>query len=162
MPIFTPDGAAINVNGSTNKVEGLYDVAFVRGATTTFEFFEDAYYRFALNAGHFSITAKTVARPTGVYGYNSNSVTTPGVLPVAAHSATWQAGSATIAVGTFQQISSIAIGVDYDDMQTFWLMTSTAPVKYRVTIMGGSGMSYIIERWDLSKIAATMKITLPN
>jgi hypothetical protein len=159
---ITTGSSPLKINNSTNLVDGLYQIAMARWNGGAFEFYEDAFFRFDHDlTGHFRVTAVGTAKSIGVYGFNSTSAGT-STFPIANDSDTWQGGYSSIAVGTFTQISSQSISVDYDDMQLFWIQSPNSAVKYRVTIMGGTSLGAIVERWNYSLLIVNTKITLPN
>jgi hypothetical protein len=151
----------MRLNNSTALVEGLYQVAVAKFATTGFEFYEDRYFRFSHVGNSLAIAAVGTAKSVGVYGFNSGS--TASALPVTTDADfVGVGGYAGIAVGTFTTVSNAGLSNDYDDIQVYWIQCASAPVKYRITLLGGSAIGAIVERWDLSLIAANVKITLPN
>jgi hypothetical protein len=157
---YADKSAQIKINNNNQRVEGLYQVAIVR-FTGNFEFFQDQYFRFDHNASAFRIAAVGTSRAVGVYGFNSGS--NAGTFPVSTDTDFIGVGGyGSIAVGVFTTISNAGISNDYDDIQTFWIMTASAPVKYRVTLIGGFEIGAIVERWDLTTIPANTKITFPN
>jgi hypothetical protein len=159
IPNYT-SSSPIRVNNSLSETAGLYRVAVCKFPNTGFEFFQDQYFRFDHNGNAFRIAAVGTAKSIGVYGFNSGSANAS--LPVSTNSIfVGVGGYGSIAVGVFTTISNAGLSNDYDDIQTFWIQCASAPVKYRVTILGGSAIGAIVERWDMSVIAANVKITFP-
>jgi hypothetical protein len=150
----------VQVNNGSGPGD-LYKVACARFSGASFEFFQDQYYRFDMSANIIRAAAVGIARPTGVYGFGSGSTT--ATLPAAADADfAGLGGYASIAIGTFTNLTSVGISNDYDDILVLWLETSSAPVKYRLTVMGGSEVGVIVERWDMSTITTGTKITFTS
>jgi hypothetical protein len=159
MPLSNPN-SPIRANNLTSEIPGLYQVAVVR-FPTALEFYEDPYFRFDFSSNALRVAAVGTAKSIGVYGFNSGS--TQSALPVAADADfVGVGGYASIAVGVFTTISNAGLSSDYDDIMLFWIQCANVPVKYRITLMGGSEIGAIVERWDMSKITSGVKITLPN
>jgi hypothetical protein len=151
-------GFPVRVNGSNNFVQGLYDVGLIK-INGNFEFFQDQYLRLEMSANIMRWTSVGTAKSIGVYGFNSGSTgsslpvtTDPDFIGVGGYSST--------PVGTWQAIANAGISNDYDDIYLFWIQVANAPVKYRVTLMGGSSLCAIVERWDLSYVQNNVKITI--
>lgn len=155
------NGSQVTVNKSSVDLPGPYQIAMGRFASD-FEFFQDQYYRFDHSAGHFRIAAVGTNRSTGVYGFNESSAGS-GTFPIVTDPGfVGKASFQSVNVGVFSQVSDTAISTDYDDIQMFWIMHNVVNVKYRVTIMGGSGFGWIVERWDYSTLTNNTKITFFN
>jgi hypothetical protein len=152
--------SGVQVNNGSGPGD-LYKVACARFSGASFEFFQDQYYRFDMSANIIRAAAVGIARPTGVYGFGSGSTT--ATLPAAADADfAGLGGYASIAIGTFTNLTSVGISNDYDDILVLWLETSSTPVKYRLTVMGGSEVGVIVERWDMSTITTGTKITFTS
>jgi hypothetical protein len=168
--VVSPLTGAVNVNNTPTGIVGLYDVAATR-LSGNIEFFEDAFLRMDFNAGLFRIAAVGTAKNVGVYGLDSSTASSmdavaSGAFPIGTVTPTanslWKASFGSIAVGVFTIISDVATGSDYDDIQIYWMQMAEAGVKYRVSIMGGSSVGCIVERWNTDRVTLNTKITLPN
>jgi hypothetical protein len=136
-----------------------YDIAMVKMSTNTFEFYEDAYFRFRVSAGTFQVTSVAVNRSMSVYGFNSGSSAT-AAWPPAAETTAMVSGHTALTAGTFLSAGTEGLSSDWDDHACYWLETNSVPVKYRVTLQGGTNLTAVVERWDFTAMANDRKIVL--
>jgi hypothetical protein len=157
IPVPLAPGNYTEVN---NRVPGAKCEIAMAKFNAPFEFYNDPYFRFNVNAsGHFEVAAVGIARAFSVVGFNSN--TSAASLPVSNDGDVLMSGYSSSS-GSFVQISSQPVSVDYDDHQIWWLTTSTASVRYQIVLQGGgSTVTAKVERTDFSGIVTNVKITLP-
>lgn len=145
-----------------NGVPGAkYDIAAAKlSGGFGFDFFEDPYIQMRLSAaGHLQIASVGTPKTISAYGFNSNAAAAGG-LPVTNDTDVFSSGNGVSGVGVFVQITNQVLTTDLDDMASFWISINTNPVRYRVTLIGGSALTPIVERFDFSSVVVNQKITL--